>query len=444
MSRWRGVGAALVVGLAMPASSAAQVPDTIPLAERVWMASNMYASVERYFGHWQAIPEYDLDAAYRAYLNEITTAADRRSFALSSMAFLATLQNGHSNFTDGWLWEREGAAPGFEVRRLGEAWVVSSSRRPELAAGDEIVAVDGVRVGDFVRERIRYAHGSSARVRELRVFRMPYLFPARFRLRLKDGREVDVARGEGLGPAAPSRLVEDRVLRGDVAYVSVPSFEDPSFEQRALSLVKAHAGAPAVIIDVRRNGGGTTPVSLIEALMDRPYVEWTEATVASNALFGAYRVIKESYTKAQLGEYVSGYVDGLASFDRAMFSTLGRLVKPGAPVYTGRLIVLIDGGCASACEDFVMPLKVSGRATLVGESTQGSTGQPYLRDFGNGMSFRISTKRVSFPDGRAFEGVGIEPDILVQPTPADLRAGRDVVLERALELAGAGDRPAGN
>ena len=46
-----------------------------------------------------------------------------------------------------------------------------------------------------------------------------------------------------------------------------------------------------------------------------------------------------------------------------------------------------------------MPLKFSGRATVVGETTYGSSGQPYIYDFHNGMGFRVSTKRMYFPDG---------------------------------------------
>lgn len=394
MSVTRRLWWAMVLAGGTAAPLAAQAADTIPLADRVWMASSMYAAVQRYFGHWQAIPEYDLDAAYRAYLGEVLSNSGRTAFSLSSMAFLATLRNGHTNFTDTRLFGGEGAPTGIEVRRIGEDWVVRSSRRQDISAGDVIETVGGVPVADFVKERLRYAHGSNETVREQRVFRMPYLFPRRFSLGLRGGREVTVVRGEGLGPAPAARAVEARVLEGGVPYVVVPSFGSPEYEARALALVKEHASAPALIVDVRSNGGGTTPVSLIESLMDRPYVEWTEATVVSNALFGAYRGIRDTYSKEQLGEYASGYVDGLASFDRSELRTLGRVVKPGTAVYTGRLIVLIDEGCASACEDFVMPLKVSGRATLVGEGTQGSTGQPYLQDFGDGLSFRISTKRV--------------------------------------------------
>jgi len=419
--------------------AAAQAPDTIPLADRVWMASSIHTAVDHYFAHWQAIPEHDPDAAYRDYLAQVLASSDRRSFSLASMAYLATLRNGHTDFTDQWLWQHDGADVGFQVQqRRGERggeWVVVSSRRAGISPGDVIDAVDGMPVADFVRPRVRYAQGSSEAVREQRVFRTPFLLPRSFRLRLRGGSEVQVVRGEGLGPAPAGRALESRELAAGVPYIRVRSFDDPSIEERTVAMVKEHATSPVLIIDVRENGGGTTPVALIEALMDRPYVDWTESTIVSNALFGAYRDIKQTYSKKQLGEYTAGYVDGLGSFDRAEYRTLGRVVQPGTPVFTGRLIVLIDQGCASACEDFVMPLSMSGRATLVGEPTLGSTGQPYMHNFGNGMSFRISTKRVYFPDGRTFEGVGIRPDVAVEPTPADLRAKRDVMLERALELA---------
>lgn len=82
-----------------------------------------------------------------------------------------------------------------------------------------------------------------------------------------------------------------------------------------------------------------------------------------------------------------------------------------------------------------MPFKQSGRATIVGSCSRGSTGQPYLYRFDNGMSFRVSTKRVYLPDGSPFEGVGILPDVTIEPTVADLKEDRDVVLEAALARA---------
>jgi carboxyl-terminal processing protease len=300
-------------------------------------------------------------------------------------------------------------------------------------------AVDGAPVGDFVGARMRYANGSSDAARQARVFEFPFLFPPAFTLTLGDGRTVRIVRGAASGPEPARRPTLDSLsLAGGVPYLAIRSFDEPSIEQAAVAFLRAHADAPAMVIDVRDNGGGTTPESLIRALMDRPYAEWTEATTMSVALFGAYRRIRDVVAPQDLGEYARGFIDGLSSFDRTMLTTLGRIIRPQQPVYTGPLAVLIDDGCASACEDFVMPLKVSRRAILVGSTTYGSTGQPYMFDFGNGMSFRVSTKRTSFPDGSPFEGVGVTPDVLVEPTAADLRAGRDPVLARSLAALSAG------
>ena len=39
------------------------------------------------------------------------------------------------------------------------------------------------------------------------------------------------------------------------------------------------------------------------------------------------------------------------------------------------------------------------------------------------------------PDGNPFEGVGIDPDVYIQPRISDLKVGKDVVLEKAMQLA---------
>jgi C-terminal processing protease CtpA/Prc len=52
----------------------------------------------------------------------------------------------------------------------------------------------------------------------------------------------------------------------------------------------------------------------------------------------------------------------------------------------------------------------------------------------------VSTKRAYFPDGSQFEGVGIEPNVEIAPSAADLRAGRDPVLKRRSARGGSGTR----
>ena len=72
------------------------------------------------------------------------------------------------------------------------------------------------------------------------------------------------------------------------------------------------------------------------------------------------------------------------------------------------------------------------RAVLIGETTAGSSGQPLFIDLGDGFRAWIGTKRETFPDGRAFEGVGIAPDMEIVQTATDLREGKDRVLGGAL------------
>ena len=81
-----------------------------------------------------------------------------------------------------------------------------------------------------------------------------------------------------------------------------------------------------------------------------------------------------------------------------------------------------------------MPFKDNRRATLIGEPSGGSTGQPYFHTFENGLQFSIGDQRVRMPDGAMFEGVGLVPDIAVNLQRADLYAGHDPVLEKAVSI----------
>jgi carboxyl-terminal processing protease len=251
-----------------------------------------------------------------------------------------------------------------------------------------------------------------------------HLLPERFVLGLAGGKQVAIDRRSM--PDLELGGTEGRwLVPGALAYVRLPSFSTPDHEKRAIELVREYKHAAALIIDVRGNGGGSTPDDLYKALMDRPYRWWTESTPASLPYFRE-RAAKGTW------EY--------QPFTRSEFLWRSSTSDPAADAYQGRLAVLADAGCLSACEDFVMPFKDNGRGLIVGETTGGSTGQPYVLDFGDGMQAIVGSKREMFPDGAPFEGVGIRPDVVVAPSVEDLRAGRDAVLEMARQRLLAADR----
>jgi C-terminal processing protease CtpA/Prc len=86
----------------------------------------------------------------------------------------------------------------------------------------------------------------------------------------------------------------------------------------------------------------------------------------------------------------------------------------------------------SAADGFLVAWKNSGRAKIVGKPNGGSTGQLLSITLPGGGTARVCTKKDTFPDGTEWVGKGIVPDILVHPALADVQAGRDTALERAL------------
>ncbi|MPN10828.1 hypothetical protein SDC9_158125 [bioreactor metagenome] len=95
--------------------------------------------------------------------------------------------------------------------------------------------------------------------------------------------------------------------------------------------------------------------------------------------------------------------------------------------------MLIDEGCASACEHFVSGIEAMGHVLLVGLPTNGAGGGPTRVTLGDGTQVMISRALGIRANGVVFEGLGIPPHIYLAPTLDDLRNGRDPVLERAKE-----------
>lgn len=409
--------------------------EKLSLNERAWMASKMYSSVKSYFGHWQGVPDLDLDAEYKKFLEKALASDVRRDFDLAGMEFIAKLKNGHSDFYDSWLSKNFGAPLGFVAAKTPDGkWSVNASSSDTIAVGDELEGIDGQTFEQFYQDKKKYLAGSNEDAQRRALFYRPFLFPESFTLTLNGGKKVSInRRTQKLKQSAPP-ATEGKMLDGGIAYLKIPSFGEPEFQNKALDFIKQNAGAKAFIIDVRDNGGGTTPSQLIAALMERPYRDWLVSSAATVGLFGAYNQIQKIVPPNALDERQKGQIEAVAEYEQVQIYTVNKIVPPENPIYKGTVVVLTNFNCASACEDFVMPLKTSGRAQIVGQATRGSTGQPYIYEFGNGMGFRVSAKRVFLPDGSPFEGVGLKPDILIEPTSAELRAGKDSVLEKALEI----------
>ena len=327
----------VLFALLLSLPSFAQGPH-LTQTDRAYIASRVYAGLAN-FAHGHDLPKADIEAAYKSYLEKALAAGDRLAFSRASMEFLAMLHNGHTVFLDMALLQQGGSVP-FDAAYTGGKWMVTASRVAGIEPGNVIETIDGQPFEQFFQDRRRLISASTEQWARHALFaRAPafapyaHLFPDHFVLGLAGGRQVPIDRHAA--PSAPPLATEGRWLApGKEAYIRIPSFMNPEFEKRALELVREYHEAAVLIVDVRGNMGGGTPGELTGLLMDRPYRWWTESTPQILPYF--------RFRASQGGSQYEG-------FESPEFVWRSPPIQQSKDGFKGRLALLVDGGCNSAC-----------------------------------------------------------------------------------------------
>jgi C-terminal processing protease CtpA/Prc len=102
--------------------------------------------------------------------------------------------------------------------------------------------------------------------------------------------------------------------------------------------------------------------------------------------------------------------------------------------YQGKVVVLINEHTQSRAELTAMALATIPAMKFVGSQTAGANGDVVLLPLPGDVSISITAVGVAYPDGSPTQRVGIQPHILARPTIAGLRAGRDEVMEKGIEV----------
>lgn len=195
------------------------------------------------------------------------------------------------------------------------------------------------------------------------------------------------------------KSVEWEMKEGNIGYIKISQFGDDTVALAEQAAKEIAARKPtAVILDLRHNPGG-----YLEAAVDITSIFIKEGVV-----------VKEKYKDGHIQEEKTSQPPILEN---------------------QKLIVLVDGGSASASEIVAGALQDAGRATLVGEKTFGKGSVQELEDLGGGATLRLTIAKWLTPKDRAINGEGIEPDIKIELTEDDYNAGRDPQLDKALEMA---------
>jgi C-terminal processing protease CtpA/Prc len=117
------------------------------------------------------------------------------------------------------------------------------------------------------------------------------------------------------------------------------------------------------------------------------------------------------------------------------------IAKPHS-LFAGTVVVLIDSRSASAAELLARTVQLEKRGVVIGDVSSGSVMRAVLFTHTAGVDsvwtygVQVSKADLLMSDGKSLEKVGVVPDEVVLPTQADLVAGRDPMLARAIKLAG--------
>ena len=212
------------------------------------------------------------------------------------------------------------------------------------------------------------------------------------------------------------RSVRARPEGDDIGYIRVTTFNEQTTEglKREIGNLSTQLGdkLKGFIIDLRNNPGG-----LLE-----------EAVTVSD-------------TFLERGEIVS-------TRGRNAEETQRRAAHPGDLTKGKPLIVLINGGSASASEIVAGALQDHKRATLVGTRSFGKGSVQTIIPLGSGNgALRLTTARYFTPSGKSIQAKGIVPDIeVLQDVPDELKARTDTKGEASLRghLKSEGDEKTGS
>ena len=379
-----------------------QVPRTVRLAD-----VTLFWNVVEHFYPYFDTPGGDWNAMLRASLKRAAEDRDPAAFRHTLERMVAELHDGQASVSGhddpyllpiGWSW-------------VGDSLVVRA-----VAEGLE----DAPKVGEIVLSiGGRPAAEAAARARELVSGATPDYVNYLVSRKLCYSSAPQVVDLEVVGAGGRKRHV--RVDYGDprrLASVKPPPMVAPEPE-------------PGVAyVDLERIGEGDIP-SLLERLATARAIAFDVRGRPSGAAFSLLAHLSDqSLRMPRLGVPVIFEPDRV---DMA-FDEVSKTIMPESPQLTARKVFLIGPAGLSPAEIFLSTVEHGHLGDLIGSPTLGTSGAVVKLELPGGYSIRFTGSRMLKPDGSRNQGTGVAPTIPVYRTVAGIAAGRDEVLDRALEV----------
>ncbi len=349
------------------------------------------------------------------FVPRIVIAKNADSYNQELLALIARAHDGHSNLPGSLLDSRPPTGKcelPVNVRFVENVPVISEFQstdpndRGELKIGDVITELDGVSVSKLVESWMPYYAASNEAGRMRNV--------GRFMSRGECGESDIAVRRENQEfhykvkralAATPNSIpiTHDmpgptfRLLSKDVAYLKLSSVKAAD----AAHYVDSAAGTKGLIIDIRNYPSEFMVFSLGSLLVEKetPFAQFTVGDLSNP------------------GAFHWGHVMSLNS---------------QKPHYSGKIVILVDEVSISQAEYTAMAFRSAHGSLVVGSTTAGADGNVSQFVLPGERRTMISGLGVFYPNKAPTQRIGIVPDLVVNPTIAGIRAGRDEVLEEAL------------
>lgn len=385
----------------------------VEVFEKVWKAVNDKYYDPSFNGvDWNAVHE-----RYRPLIGGVKT--DEEFYALLNR-MLSELKDAHTFFrapraveankrqqatsTGVVLREVEGLPVVFSVEQ------VSDAARAGVEPGMIVRTIDGKPISErlaLVQKEV--GASSSERLTRLRVYARLLAGGPDTSLKLglerADNSVFEAALTRRIVSSA-SKLIS-YLLPSGYAYIKFDAFREGTAKEMKATLEK-FKDAPALIIDLRNNGGGEVP----------------EMRKIAGYFFNEKVFIGRGVNRT--GKPLS-YLGGLVKIPLEAY-----VGEPGGQIYSKPVVILTSERTGSAAESFTEGLKENNRATVIGSQSCGCVNivNDTISVKGGGELY-ISELGYASPQGRKLEGVGVTPDKVVMLKLSDLRQRRDAWIEEA-------------
>ena len=337
------------------------------------------------------------------------------------------------------------------------------------AAHPYIAELDGIALDDWLAFADQYVNQASMQLRRrrgLRVLRWISVLRAEFGLSVSEKISVTLQSADGNGQAthqfslSPERLRsgkvplgESRLLDKNIGYLRIHSMSNSRVEQ-VLGELEELLYTDGLIIDVRDNSGGRYGV--LQAVYGyflsadaKPYVSNIAAYRRSSRFDEDHLYYRPSYPldhpewnsdqraaiQSSMSRFDPQWIPPSEQFSDWHFMLLGKQQQNEDIHYSNPVVVLTNAGSFSATDGFLSAFADLEQVTIVGTPSAGGSGATKRFELPrSGIEIGLSSMVSYRPDGRLYDGNGIEVDVHAAPTVSDYLGETDTALGKAISL----------